>query len=156
MWTCSSCKMKTAITTCGSRINHVCWLHSQLNKYGNKNYICDYCLHACTSVRILAMHVERCKQPRPQLTKMPADGEKLHFTTRNQQHPLPFIIVGDFETINELISTTIPDPRKPSTTAYANLTPCSAAYKIISIDPNYYSPPRLFNPIPRGGRENLP
>ena len=66
------------------------------------------------------------------------------FTARNQQHPLPFSIVGDFETLNEPIATTMTAPGKPSTTHYENRTPCSAAYKIISVDPNYYSPLRLF------------
>ena len=119
-------------------------LANQLNQHKGKTYICGFCLHAFQSARILKINVERCKQHRPQLTQMPAEGEKLHFPARHQQHPLPFIIVGDFETLNEPIDTTVPDLSKPSTTPYANLTPCSAAYKIISVDPNYYSPPRLF------------
>ena len=65
-------------------IDKSCLLATQRNKYEHKNYICDYCLHTCTSARIMKMHVERCKQHRPQLTQMPEEGEQLHFTARNQ------------------------------------------------------------------------
>ena len=75
---------------------------------------------------------------------MPQKGETLSFTNRRQQYPVPFFIVADCETLNESITTVFPDPTKSNTTSYARLTPCSAGYKIVSVDDGYYSPTKIF------------
>ena len=70
--------------------------------------------------------------------------ETIRFTKYEHQLPCPFIIVADIESILEPISTVSPNPILSHTTAYQNHVPCSAAYFIISIDKNFYQPPKLF------------
>ena len=108
-----------------------------LNKHKCTKFICDYCLHGCTSKRVLDLHVERCKQYRAQLTQYPPEGSVLKFTKFEHQLPLPFYIVGDLETIQEPIQTVLPNPRHSSTTKYVNHKPYSAAHMILSTDPGF-------------------
>ena len=54
---------------------------------------------------------------------------------------------GDLDTIQENIHTTTPDPTKSNTTKITNHQPCSVAYKIISTDPAFYQPPKVFKGV---------
>ncbi len=119
-------------------------LAQQINKRQNAKFICDYCLHGCTTAKILEKHQERCKEHRAQLTKYPEPGSTLQFTKYEYQHPVDFYVVADMETIQEKITTVTPDPEKSSTTKIANNIPCSASYLIVSTDKNFYHAPRIF------------
>ncbi len=72
------------------------------------------------------------------------DKRFLKFTKYEYQLPCPFIIIADFETLQEPIHTVQPNPNLSSITAYANHRPCSACYYIISIDKNFYQQPKIF------------
>ena len=119
-------------------------LAGQINKRENRKYICDYCLHGCTTAAILEKHVERCKEHRAQLTVYPEPGTKLKFTKFGQQLPLPLYFVADVETVQQPITTVHPDPSKSSTTKTANHLPCSASYMPVFADARYSQSPKVF------------
>ena len=48
----------------------------QYNNDKNKKYLCQYCLHGCTSEEELKNHIERCKLQRAERIKLPEIGDK--------------------------------------------------------------------------------
>ena len=119
-------------------------LSKQFSRHKCAKFICDRCLHACTSPEVLERHEKSCKLQRPQLTIMPDKGEILEFKEFRHQFKLPFSIYADCETIQENEKTVHPSMEKSSTTKTANQIPASVCYKVVSTDPTYYSAPRLF------------
>ena len=125
------------------------FVRSQISKCKKQHYFCDYCLHGCTTAKILEKHVDRCRRFKAQNVFVPEVNDpkgrdKLTFTQTEHQLPLPFVIYADFESILEPVNTVLPNPLKPSTTVYQRHVPCGAAYKIVSTDPKYNHEPVVF------------
>ena len=74
------------------------------------------------------------------------DRKTLNFTKYEYQLPVPFIVVGDIETLLVPESTASHDLSKSGTTTINHHQPCSAGYAIISTDPKYAKKfkPKLF------------
>ena len=68
-------------------------LANQLSNHGHKSFICDHCLHGCTSAKILERHEERCKEHRAQLVKYLPPGTTLKFTKYEHQLHYHFILL---------------------------------------------------------------
>ena len=122
------------------------FIRSQVTKHRQQTYFCDFCLHGCTTEQILKKHMERCQKFRSQNVFVPEkndfnDKDKLKFTKFEHQLPLPYIILADFESVLEKVSTTFQNPNTSNTTIYQKHIPCGAAYKIVSSDPCYYHEP---------------
>ena len=125
-------------------------VRSQVTKRNERHYFCDSCLHGCTSQEILDKHIDRCNRFRAQRVTMPEKDQpgeeptgkdKLKFTKKEHQMPLPFVIYADFESVLEKVEAPLPNPTVTSTTAYQKHKACGAAYKIVSTDPRFYHEP---------------
>ncbi len=118
---------------------------NQISKHKAKKWICDNCLNPFSSEDVLNKHITLCKKFDPVKEIYPkGDNRFLKFTKYQYQLPCPFFIVADFETLQVPIHTVQPNPKLSNTTAYANHRPCSAAYYIMSTDPNYHHLPKIF------------
>ena len=132
--------------------NHYVWiknmsalLHGQLSRHTGKLHICDRCLHSSTSERTLRIHEERCQEHRAQRSIFPKPNTKLKFEKVMHQHPVDFFFVADLESVLQRITTVPPDPTSTSsTTPIANHLPCECSYKVMSTDPRFYQPSRVF------------
>ena len=131
--------------------SHYVWIknmsalvHGQSSLHKRKHFICDRCLHGSNSQRSLEKHEETCREYRAQCTIFPEPDTKLNFNKIGHQHPVEFFIVADLESALEPYSTVQPDPSHSSTTPIAKHVPCSASYKVVSTDPRFYQPPRVF------------
>ena len=131
--------------------SHYVWIknlsalvHGQSSLHHGTHFICDRCLHGCYSQRSLEKHEEKCQEHRAQRTIFPEPDTKLNFNKIGHQHPVEFFIVADLESSLEPFSTAHPNPTHSSTTAIARHVPNSACYKVISTDPRFYAPPRVF------------
>ena len=73
-----------------------------------------------------------------------ASNDKLSFKNVENQLPVPFYFVADFECILEKYDTCAPDPKKSSTTPLNKHTVCGAAYNICCRDKRYFKKPQIF------------
>ena len=70
----------------------------QYSNHNGKHYFCRYCLHGCTSEKVLKKHLGRCKLHRVKRIKFPeAENknvcDKFKFTKTEYQLRLPFVIM---------------------------------------------------------------
>ena len=131
--------------------SHYVWIknlsalvNGQSSRHHGKHFVCDRCLHGCNSQRSLDKHELNCREYRAQRTIFPEADTKLKFGKISHQHPVEFFIVADLESSLEPFSTALPNTTHSSTTPIARHVPNSASYKVVSTDPRFYSPPRVF------------
>ncbi|GBN91892.1 hypothetical protein AVEN_35644-1 [Araneus ventricosus] len=81
-------------------IRNMSRLLGDLTKHKTKHRYCYRCLHRFVKVETLEEHLQYCNDHSPQHIKMPAKGENfIKFQNVNYQHPLPYIIYADFESL---------------------------------------------------------
>ena len=131
--------------------SHYVWIknlsrlvHGQTTKHKAKHHICERCLHSCTSADTLKEHEKKCSQHRAQRTIYPDPDSTLKFEKIGHQHPIEFFITADLESILQPITTVLPESTHSSTTPIAKHIPCAAAYKVVSTDPRFFQPTRIF------------
>ncbi|GBM21452.1 hypothetical protein AVEN_161062-1 [Araneus ventricosus] len=101
-----------------------------LTKHKTKHHYCYRCLHRFVKVETLEEHLQYCNDHSPQHIKMPAKGENfIKFQNVHYQHPLPYIIYADFES---LIVKEVHTSR--NTEIIARHEACGYAYVIIGPD----------------------
>ena len=119
---------------------------SQVSKHNGVMHFCRFCLHGFSRPDLLSKHLPYCMNHGEQLTVFPKDPI-LKFTDVAKQLKAPFIVYADFECLlesegncgaNDVPVYKMEDgARTECQTKYQKHVPCSFAYKIISIDPNY-------------------
>ena len=131
--------------------SHYVWIknlsalvHGQASTHHGKHFICDRCLHGCNSQGSLEKHEEKCSEYRAQRTIFPEPDSTLKFEKISHQHPVDFFFVADLESVLQPYSTTLPEKTHSSTTAIAKHIPCAASYQVVSTDPRFFQPPRVF------------
>ncbi|GBO29059.1 hypothetical protein AVEN_122502-1 [Araneus ventricosus] len=71
-----------------------------LTKHNGNHHYCYRCLHRFAKDEILKEHLQYCSEHSPQHIKMPEKGENfIKFQNVHYQHPLPYIIYADFESL---------------------------------------------------------
>lgn len=97
--------------------DHNAWNYTKQQLYDWSNFKighCYRCLHRFSSDYLLKYHNENYSQHTPQAVKMLSKNKSiLHFSGIHLQHPIPFTIYADFESL--LIPT---ESTKTSSTAY--------------------------------------
>jgi len=117
----------------------------QLSSHNGRKFICQLCLHACSSQIILDKHLETCRLHGAQRIKMPNEENKiLHFKKIEAQERLPFVIYADFESILEQKETVEGDTMRSWTENYLTHIPCSFAIHTVSTDKRFYSEPKVY------------
>jgi hypothetical protein len=133
------------------KTSHYCLIHdlnkflSRTKSHANKHFFCCYCLTGYTRSDLLQDHIPYCSIHGAQRVKLPEPEDNiLKFQEFDRQLRVPFVIYADFETLNKKIHSCAPDPSRSSTTHDTLLEPCSFAYKIVCIDPQYTTPTVLY------------
>ncbi|GBN25228.1 Zinc finger protein 568, partial [Araneus ventricosus] len=81
-------------------IRNMSRLLGDLTKHKTKHHYCYRCLHRFVKVGTLEEHLRYCNDHSPQHIKMPAKGENfIKFVNVHYQHPLPYVIYADFESL---------------------------------------------------------
>ncbi|GBN05755.1 hypothetical protein AVEN_82471-1 [Araneus ventricosus] len=81
-------------------IRNMSILLGDMTKHKTKHHYCYRCLHRFAKVEIVKEHLQYCSEHSPQHIKMPEKGEKfIKFQNVHYQHPLPYIIYADFESL---------------------------------------------------------
>ncbi|GBN22535.1 hypothetical protein AVEN_268168-1, partial [Araneus ventricosus] len=81
-------------------IRNMSRLLGDLTKHNGKHHYCYRYLHRFAKVEILKDHLQYCNYHSPQHIKMPEKGENfIKFVNVHYQHPLPYIIYADFESL---------------------------------------------------------
>ncbi|GBO23881.1 hypothetical protein AVEN_254305-1 [Araneus ventricosus] len=81
-------------------IRNMSRLLGDLTKHNGKHHYCYRCLHRFAKDEILKEHLQYCSEHSPQHIKMPEKGENfIKFQNVHYQHPLPYIIYADFESL---------------------------------------------------------
>jgi hypothetical protein len=65
--------------------------------HNGKTFVCEYCLHPCTSEKFYSQHVLECSAHSPQRVVYPEEGSTLEWTGIAKTEPVPFVIYADFE-----------------------------------------------------------
>ena len=115
----------------------------QYNNDNNKRFFCQYCLHGCTSEKVLKNHLGRCKLNGAQRIKLPeTDDKKGHdkvkFTKTEYQLRLPFVICADFESVLCKQDSCEPSLSKSFTTQYHQHVPCGSCIYVKCSDGRYF------------------
>ena len=120
---------------------------SQISSHHARKLFCERCLNPFRVQSALDKHMLSCSKFKPVREIFPeGDRKTLNFTKYEYQLPVPFIVVGDIETLLVPESTASHDLSKSGTTTINHHQPCSAGYTIISTDPKYAKKfkPKLF------------
>ena len=120
----------------------------QYNNHNDKYYFCQYCLHGCTSEKVLKNHMERCKLHGAQRIKLlKADDKKgrgkIKFTKTKYQLYLPFVIYADFESVLRKKDSCETSSSKSFTTQYQHYVPCGSCIYVKCSDGQYFEPPQV-------------
>ena len=117
-------------------------MRSQITKHGHRHFFCYSCLHGfrredCTRLK---EHEKHCLKQQAQRTLMPKDTV-FEFTNIHKQLAAPFIVYADFECIlkqtADINTTTGVVTESTTAVKYQEHEPCSFAYKVVSIDPDF-------------------
>ena len=123
-------------------------VRSQITQYHRKHFFCYACLHGFTREDLLTKHVKYCKVENAQRQEMPVNDPVLQFTNVQKQLKAPFAVYADFECIlqqhqqddGSSVDTRTyikEESRNSNTQAFQEHIPCSFAFKVTSIDPDY-------------------
>lgn len=115
-------------------------LLSYTTKYEGLSFFCFRCLHRFVRKDLLEKHQEYCQEHAIQKINMPKiEDSILKFTAIHQQHPMPFVIYADFESLIVPLPTNTPPSSNISyTIKTAQHIPCGYAYIIISQNGEIY------------------
>ena len=106
---------------------------SHQTKYEHTHHYCFRCLHGFIRDDLLKNHLPYCKKQAAQAITKPEEGENiLKFTATHLQHPVPFIIYADFESLIVLITLCIPSNNSSYQTNISSHQPCGYAYVIVN------------------------
>ena len=118
-------------------------VRSQVTKYKCQHFFCYACLHGFTTEQHLKDHKRLCQPTEAQREVFPYDDPILKFTNIQKQLKSPFVAYADFETIlkpeGDADTRTGITEDSSKTTTYQKHAPCSFAFKIVSIDPEFQS-----------------
>ena len=120
----------------------------QYNNDKNKKYLCQYCLHGCTSEEELKNHIERCKLQRAERIKLPEIGDKngsdkvKSAKTEYELH-LPLVIYADFESVSYKQDSVETSPSKSFIIQYQHNVPCGNCIFVTCSDGQYFEPPQV-------------
>ncbi|GBN56669.1 hypothetical protein AVEN_110036-1 [Araneus ventricosus] len=123
-----------------SLIRNMSRLLGHLTKHKTKHHYCYRCLHRFAKDEMLKEHLQYCNDHSPQHIKMPAEGEHfIKFVNVHYQHPLPYIIYADFESlIVKEVHTSL------NTEIIARHEACGYAYVIIGPDGRSVKPIAIY------------
>ena len=110
------------------------------------DFICNYCLHGCSTQDILDRHMGRCRLHGAQRVKLPQKGDvydKVMFTKTEYQLRLPFVMYADFESILKKHDVCRNDPAKSWTLKYQSHEACGL-YMVCS-DKRFYRAPEVYH-----------
>jgi hypothetical protein len=78
-------------------IRHMSRLVIGRTDHNAKTFVCEYCLHPCTSENFYNKHVLECSAHSPQRVVYPEEGSTLEWTGIAKTEPVQFVIYADFE-----------------------------------------------------------
>ena len=107
-------------------------LMASQTRHREARFFCYRCLHGYSREELLKDHISYCKEHSPQRINMPRLEESImKFTKQHYQHPIPFIIYADFESILVPISSADP-ASSASFSKQTNLhQACGFAYVVV-------------------------
>ena len=105
----------------------------------SKTFFCPYCLQGFTRQDLLDKHTDFCSANGEQKIILPTKGKDdiLKFTDFRKKMKCPFVIYGDFVTVNRDVLTCTPNPEKSAATKTKQLDVCSYGYKRVCTDSRY-------------------
>ncbi|XP_054720146.1 uncharacterized protein LOC129229795 [Uloborus diversus] len=120
-------------------------LISSFSKHNGKCHICCRCLHRFSSERLLKEHHEFCKDLSPQRVNLPKEGENiLKFENIHYQHPLPYAIYADFESIIVPLHSATPEDSTSYMENVARHEACGYAYVVVGPDGKAIKPVTVY------------
>jgi len=127
--------------------SHYAWIRDLSKLVGKHNYhkkfICRACLNCFGTQDLLDQHLDlKCYEFTTAKAVLPPKGknfEKFHHI--HKQLPAPFVVYADFEAF------TCPEANKMAG-SYQTHKPASAAYKVVSIYPQFDFPVKMFRDTP--------
>jgi hypothetical protein len=78
-------------------INSLSRLVRGRSAHKNRTYVCEYCLHPCSTEDFYNRHLLQCSMHMPQRVMYPEPGSKLKWNSPMRTEPMPFVIFCDFE-----------------------------------------------------------
>lgn len=115
-------------------------LTSNITKDAHKVFFCDYCLNHFTSQDKLKNHLELgCATLGLRKDVLPSAGSKMKFKNIRKQHPVPFAVYADFESIVKPID----EQKGENTKAYQEHISCGYALKLVCRDDESLSLPTV-------------
>ena len=123
-------------------------VRSQVTHRNDKHFFWYSCLHGFIRKDLLSSHVQHCKTESAQRTKMPVDDSTLKFTNVQKQLKAPLAVYANFKYIlqqhqqddgTDVNTQTYikEESRNSNTQVFQGHIPCSSAFKVTSIDPDY-------------------
>ena len=113
---------------------------SQISKNEHRKYICDRCLNAFGSDKLLEKHLELCSNNDYQRHKYPKPGSTTKFENYERIQEFPITIYADFECYIRKLIAEEQSLDKSSTTQYQKHNPSGFCYYIKCFDDSIYKP----------------
>ena len=113
---------------------------SQISKNEHRKYICDRCLNAFGSDKLLEKHLELCSNNDYQRHEYPKPGSTTKFENYERIQEFPITIYADFECYIRKLIAEEQSPDKSSTTQYQKHNPSGFCYYIKCFDDSIYKP----------------
>lgn len=87
--------------------SHWCWIKNlsklayDITKHKCKKYVCERCLHVCSSEAVLAKHMPDCEgvNGKDCVKTVVPEGGTIKFKNHHKQMPTPYVMYGDFESL---------------------------------------------------------
>jgi hypothetical protein len=115
--------------------NFDCLLADQNGSLTNNKYFCRFCFNHFYCHQEREAHQERCQKFEAVVTVCPdKDKSLLKFTNDQNQLPVPYKIICDFESLTPKVQTCPNNPKRPSTMRIEHQQPCSFHYVVIRSD----------------------
>ena len=118
---------------------------SQLSGSEHRKFVCDSCLNAFGSARLLEKHTEACLSNAYQRQEYPKPGETLEFKRYVGTQEFPIAIYADFECFIEPLTAPPVEgdkthPQQSSTTRYQKHNPSGFAYYVKCVNDSIMKP----------------
>ena len=120
-------------------------LMGNLTRHDPQVFYCYRCLHRYSRQDLLEAHQKDCRDHPIQAIKMPKEEKStLKFTSTFMQHPVPYIIYADFESIILPVSTAQPSTMYSFNQKVAKHIPCGYAYMVVGPDSKAVKPVKCY------------
>ena len=113
---------------------------AQISKNEHRKYICDRCLNAFGSDKLLEKHLELYSNNDYQRHEYPKPGSTTKFENYERIQEFPIVIYADFECYIKELDAKEQKPDESSTTQYQKHNPSGFCYYVKCFDNSIYRP----------------